>query len=216
MQKTLLPPFLLLLFLTLFGGVQSQPTPDDPCDLASIGITGPFTYKRGDRVPVCVILGRLQPPTEENETPEERFVPEHKTLFWPALDDFSLLEITDTEKPGGFSPIADDDTAIRIQIGESVSPVRRRGNGNHAVPFWTLVQALDRGRPDYAEWDGGCLGCSSDLASVLLLFFFFFVFCCFFSLVLLSEDHPIPDLRRLLFCCGPVFGCNNFWLLQLH
>jgi len=103
-----------------------------------------------DNITICVVVGGVA-----------------KVLFYPNVEDFSLMQlITPTDAAGAF----DLPTQwFQLEYSGVASPAKHRryqpGPGEdpnlvneYVVPFWTLIITLDNGYVQSLDWDDGCLG----------------------------------------------------------
>jgi len=114
------------------------------CDLPRL--TG---VRAHDRTTLCIVVGGV-----------------FKMLFYPKVEDFSLLQIvtlnSTTQRVVGVWDSLD--LWIQVEFSDGVSPVKLRANRDSnghvfVVPFWTVIVQLNNGALDFIWWDDGCFGC---------------------------------------------------------
>lgn len=107
--------------------------------------------------PVCVVVD-----TQVNAT---------KTVYYPYVDEFSLLEISRSFNSSVTMFTATDrtianNTVIFLQIGSVKSDTRTYSysdaSGIYVVPFLTAIVHVTSGIVTDITWDSGCYSCSSD------------------------------------------------------
>jgi len=93
----------------------------------------------------------------------------HKIIFYPKVDEFSLLQISmNASQREAFDH---PDMWIRIEFSDKMSPLKHRRKRSRdilanivrydfVVPFWTAIIQLKDGLAESITWDDGCYGCS--------------------------------------------------------
>jgi len=135
---------------TIAGGIPfpSYITSDTPmdqrpryCNLTTIPNSN--TY---DNTTICVVVNGI-----------------FKMLFYPNVDDFSLLQIVTS--PSYPRMWTDPSLWFQIEWSNGVSPPKQRngfaGSTALAVPFWTIIITLASGSMSDVEWDDACFSCSN-------------------------------------------------------
>jgi len=93
-----------------------------------------------DNTTICIVVGGVA-----------------KMVFYPNVEDFSLLQIY---TPAGAQGAFDLPTQwFQAEFSGVASSYKYRSDGGtNIVPFWTLIITLDDGYVSTIEWDDGCLG----------------------------------------------------------
>ena len=145
----------------------SSPTPaPDPCNLlswASTYVSSPsvslFATYGAQNFPVCIMFG--------NVAINGTFSPLKHVLFWPVVDTYSLLELSNSSISvyntyPTIGNISASNFAFQIQAAGAISPVYRKNSadGSLVAPWHVATIVVSSGTPTGIQFDDGCYGCA--------------------------------------------------------
>ncbi len=117
--------------------------------------------------PVCVAFGLM---VGQNSS---SFEPTHHILFWPVVDKYSLLEISDSSvnkanQYNYLNNMSAANVAFQIQVGTVTSSVMRRGSADASLqtPFFVATILASSGTPTEIQFDNGCYGCKASSSCI--------------------------------------------------
>jgi hypothetical protein len=140
-----------------------------------------------DDIPVTSLPDELDAGRNRWATGQERTNIGHRIIFFPTVDEFSMLEVADSYgNPIIDPPVTNANTVntpedlfninyyadmqVQVEAGGMASMPKRRLKLNPStnkfdavVPFWTVVIRLRDGKVTEIKWDDGCFTCGKNL-----------------------------------------------------